>query len=384
METEQSSMESFEAVGENTGEDSYTIIDRNKLEKDLEDETGDWDLALSLQPSLISIKDSEKMRKSSQSDEQSEDEVENEKSEISSPPFSLVAAPQDGGEALPPSKIETKRYASSSLQKTSYNSMSQSVMEEKEEHISQSRARSLQKNNKDLLMQVKKLSSMLTQEKQKSEALLRSKDKEIAELVTKICELQDTNDSVNDKLEVLITEGRNLKIALQVKSEALAARTDEVEYLSNDNERLKKNLDEYHRDIEKLKEEIMKNKRRDNPRETSSTATSSSRSSEQHSRKPREHYHHSSSSSQRRERARDQPQGEDHRREPARQRGSAAVRDSRPERLDEPNVSSRAYESLKKASAITVCPVCGEERPYEKAMDMTHHIEECLRKKGYA
>ncbi|XP_011403151.1 PREDICTED: kinesin heavy chain-like [Amphimedon queenslandica] len=381
METEHSSMESFEAVGENTGEESYTIIDRNKLDKDLEDETGsDWDLAQSLQPSLISIKDSEKMRKSSQS----EDEIENEKSDISSPPFSLVTVPQDGGEALPPSKMETKRYASSSLEKTSYNSMSQSVMEEKEEHISQSRARSLQKNNKDLLMQNKKLSRMLTQEKQKLEELLRSKDKEIAVLVTKLCELQDTNDSLNDNLEVLNTEVRNLKIALQVKAEALAARTEEVEYLNNENERMKRNLDEYLRDIEKLKEEIMKNKRRENLREASSTATSSSRSSEQHSRKPREHHHHSSSSSQRRERSRDQPQGEDHSRELARQRGSGAIRDSRPERLDEPNISSRAYESLKKASAISVCPVCGEERPYEKAMDMTNHVEECLRKKGYA
>ena len=377
METEHSSMESFEAVGENTGEESYTIIDRNKLEKDIEDETGsDWDLALSLQPSSVSTK--EKIRKSSNS----EDEIENEKSEISSPPFSLVTAP---GEALPPtSKIETKRYASSSLQKMSSNSMSQSVMEEKEEYISQSRARSLQKHNKDLLIQNKKLSSLLTQEKQKSKELLRIKDEEIAEILTQLCKLQDENGNLTDKIETLTTEVRNLKIALQVKSEALAARTDEVEYLNNENERLKRNADEYHRDIEKLKEEIMKIKRRENPRESSSTATatSSSRSSEQHSRKPREHYHHSSSSSQRRERSRDQPQGEDHREPAIRQHGSA-VRDSRLERLEEPNVQSRAYESLKKVSAITVCPVCGEERPYEKAMEMTQHVEECLRKKGY-
>lgn len=376
--TEHSSMESFLAVSDKTGEDSYTIIDRTKLEREMDNEASlsDWDLGQSLQGMNLTGK--EKSRKNSTSS--NEDEIENE---IVSPPFSLLPETQtidtQTQDALP--GTEREPYSSFKKSATASSFMSQSVMEEKEDFIPQSKARSIQKHNKDLLIQNKKLSSMLTQEKQKMEEVIKNKDAENAILVKKVCELQDENDALIDNQESLATDIRSLKIALQVKSESLAARSEEVEYLTEENERLKKNLIEHHKNVERLKQEITRMK--ENAREPSAAAIPSGRSSE-HSRNPREHQYHSSSSSQQRKERRDQlmaPQRDERNREGTRYRSS--TRDTRPEQY-EPEISSRAFESLRKPSAITECPVCGENIPVEKAIEMTQHVEECLRKKGYA
>lgn len=370
-------MESFLAVSDKTGEDSYTIIDRAKLEREMDNEASlsDWDLGQSLQGMNLTGK--EKSRKNSTSS--NEDEIENE---IVSPPFSLLPETQtidtQTQDALP--GTEREPYSSFKKSATTSSFMSRSVMEEKEDFIPQSKARSIQKHNKDLLIQNKKLSSMLTQEKQKMEEVIKKKDAENAILVKKVCELQDENDALIDNQESLATDIRSLKIALKVKSESLAARSEEVEYLTEENERLKKNLIEHHKNVERLKQEITRMK--ENAREPSTAAIPSGRSSE-HSRNPREHQYHSSSSNQQRKERRDQliaPQRDEGNREGTRYRSSP--RDTRPEQY-EPEISSRAYESLRKPSAITKCPVCGENIPVEKAIEMTRHVEECLRKKGY-
>lgn len=390
------SMDSFVTVGNQSSEDSYTIIDRHTDTGELEEQTTGQ---------VRSDSDCNESEK----EEDSEDDCHTTNNSVESThitetmPFtvletevttsnesSLISEVTSSSQPFPQKGTQKKKHILDSTFKdilpkdchqligdtTSGGSMTQSVMISSEDYISQSRARSLQKHNKDLLIKNKKLSSMLSEEKEKSEEQLKQKIEENTNLLESVDNLQEEIAQLKDSLSACNEKVNSLEVTLHSKNEYITARIEEVEYLSAENAMLKRKSTNDALEIKKLQDKIAqyKSKSSSHHRNHSEPLLPSSSGHRHHHSSGHSsgthHSHHKRNEGQRRDQIVVPP--------------SSQTQSKRPDFTTTGHNTAGSLESLRKTSALTICPICGEERPAEKAMDMTRHIEACLQKQGYA
>ena len=446
------SMDSFVTISDDEkGEDSYTIIDHKDSNKSM---SQSWDMANSVQSSSLweKVQDQEE-KENHHINEESEDEEETvspsnvillsgkasteyeSKSnttegnnhwsfeytghdvprEIISPENKLMErvdlmslndspiATTYENDIVTAVKEDNEELATMLSEKEINSTLSQSVMMTDQDHITQAKARSIQKINRDLLAKNALLSGWLSDEKTKVRRLeqqLQNKKAEKVACLKVINELQEETTSLKGELAQTKSQVRNLSKIIEEKDHVIITRHEEIDYTLKESQKAKKALQDLQTEMKLVQAEnaILKQKdsnqhkgvqlsevhhtraqhrggsheRRENPKERTITVGGGhyhrhSRARGGHQRKdlPRR------VSSPPNDTAGHSPTGGEPTIIPVR---SAAVRDS-----------VQVLESLKQnPSAVTRCPICKEVRPaHEDAMAMNVHIESCLHKQGY-
>ena len=328
------SMESFISISDDErAEDSFTIIDKHDLLIESESIISEeWDMASSIQLETKSVENKPLKNEQHQKEGMMTKEHHNEGKH----PTQQTVVEQI---------MDSTGFVLEDLSIGS--SLSQSVIMSKEEHVSQSRARLLQKHNKDLQGKLNRLSERLTEAKIVSQAkddIINSKDEEIAQLKTALLEAQEENACLKTDFNIREVESNkvieNLQSIIKEKDNWSKSLVEEVEFLSSEKEKLKVAL--------------------------------KSMQAEKKGKKEKKEYHVRHKSSR-------------HRNTDDIQITRKASSSNANEAVAGVNDIDQSFESLKKQCSITVCPVCGKERPaHEDAMAMTIHMESCLEKKGFA
>ena len=224
-----------------------------------------------------------------------------------------------------------------------YSSMSQSVILDK--HISQSEARSLQTRNRGLVKKVKKLSEMLDEEKKvSSEALekLLEKTEENVHLVRIINEKEhQLKKSTDSSIADLKKRIERLNMTIAEKDRTISILKERTDTLTKQYHEATK-MDRTHRSPHKQKKPSD-----DTEIKPSSTQDSYHRS--RHHEKMKKRYSYGTS------------------------RSTPFMGDN----LD------RTFDRSKPEEELYRCPICNEERPaHETEMQKSIHVDYCLKQKG--
>jgi myosin heavy subunit len=388
------SLDSFIAISDDDekGYDSYTIIDRNAVLLNDEGESiisEDWDMTTTTttaKVNLIPVKGVDKNEHSNLSTQSNSYENEIIK-QVKKTPHNISIIEQKPTTSTGFEVVNSSTSTCSKQQKEiteSTSTMTQSVIITEEDHISQSRARQLQKHNKDLLNKVKKLSGWLTECKQELEMKnehVTSKDESISSLKKK---LHDTTEELNAlKFEASLREKEttkqieNLTKIIKIKDEQAASRQEEFEYLTRELEKVQVKLKSTLKELKHSQNEAASLKRGE--RKKNEMVTPPIQPIQFQSSKPRDRHNETGDVEIRRA-----IQKQDHHYRKIQQQSRRSPPLPEPPEVRPTQPPKEALESLKKESAVAVCPVCGKVRPpHEDAMAMTVHMEKCLRKKGF-
>lgn len=442
-----SSMDSFVTISDDEkGEDSYTLIDKKDSSKSM---SQSWDMANSVQSGSLweKVQDQEE-EENCHTSEESEDEdqtvsppnvillsgepgtecesksyttekkkhwrfeyTDHDPREIISPESKLMELSLNDSpiattyedDNITTAKEDNEELATMLSEKEINSTLSQSVMMADQDHITQAKARSMQKVNRDLLAKNTLLSGWLSDEKTKVSRLeqqLQDKEAEKIACVKIINDLQEETTSLKGELAQMKTQVRNLSKIIEEKDRVIITRHEEIEYALMETKKAKKALQDLQTEMKLVQAEntILKQKNSTEHKEVQLSEVHHTRTrhhGRSHERRetPRErvitvssgHYHHHS-------RARGGHQKKDLPRRVSSPPNDTAGRSPTsgeptiiPDRSAAVRDSVQVLESLKQnPSAITRCPICKEVRPaHEDAMAMNVHIESCLRKQGF-
>ena len=447
-----SSMDSFVTISDDEkGEDSYTIIDNKDSSKSM---SQSWDMANSIQcGSLWEKVQDQEQEENCHISEESEDEEETvspsnvillseeagtecesktctteEKKhwsfeytdhdvpiEIISPENKLMEkvdqlslndspiATAYENDNITTVREDNEELATMLSEKEISSTLSQSAMMTDQDHITQAKARSMQKVNRDLLAKNTLLSGWLSEEKTKVNRLeqqLQDKEAEIMAHMKVINDLQEETTSLKGELAQKKSQVRNLSKIIEEKDHVIITRHEEIEYALKETKKAKKALQDLQTEMKLIQAEntILKHKNSTEHKEIQLSEVHHTRTrhrggSRERGETQREraitvgsgHYHHHS-------RARGGHQRKDLPRRVSSPPNDTAGRSPTsgeptviPDRSAAVRDSVQVLESLKQnPSAITRCPICNEVRPaHEDAMAMNVHIESCLCKQGF-